>query len=81
MNCYLQVVGRNWIQEHYETASGDARKRAIQLRKAGFQAKSHGLGPQVTNVGIIKMTMVDIRFNDNQDITNLPTDNWTYQGI
>jgi len=79
MNCYLQVFGRNWTQEHYDTMSGDARRRASQLRKVGFKATCCSLGMQVTNVGRVRMTMVDIRPGTtvvSQDTTVLPTEDF-----
>jgi hypothetical protein len=42
------------------------------LRKLGLQVKPVSLGSQVTNVGYIKMSMVDIRYTENQDRSMLP---------
>lgn len=58
--CYLKVRCRNSQDEHYETASRDARVRARQLRKLGFKVVVSPLGPQVTSVGRINMTMLTI---------------------
>jgi hypothetical protein len=78
MNCYLQVIGRNFVQESYDTMSGDARRRAAQLRKAGFLAKTRSLGMQVTDVGRVRMSLVDVRFAPGyrDDVENLPVDGW-----
>lgn len=61
MICYGLVNGGTWQQEHYETASRDAGKRAKQLRKLGFRVTVCPLGMQVTKAGLVKMTMVDVR--------------------
>lgn len=61
-----------WAQEIYETASRDAGKRASQLRKLGYKVIVSSLGMQVTSVGYIKMTLVDIRPGTNVDLWNLP---------
>ena len=37
MRCYGQVNQGLWCQEHYETTSRDAGRRARQLRKAGYR--------------------------------------------
>jgi len=55
------VRGRDWQQEMYCTASKEAVRRARFLRSCGFSAKCISLGVQVTDVGLLKTTMVDIR--------------------
>jgi hypothetical protein len=60
MTCYLLVKSKNVQQEHYETVSRDARRRAAELRKAGFRVYVSAMGPQVTAVGIVRMTMITI---------------------
>jgi hypothetical protein len=70
-----QVGGVNagrWAQEHYDSASGDARKRAAQLRKLGYRVTVSALGSQVTQYGSLKLTMVDIRPGSNADTEDLP---------
>lgn len=67
---YGGVHTRRGIQEWYETASGDAGVRARQLRKLGYRVYSSAMGPQVTNVGVVKMTLVDIEPGTSGD-TNL----------
>jgi len=71
MRCYGQTNGFEWTQEMYETASRDAGRRARQLRKAGYRATVCPMGFQVTGVGIVRMTMVDIRGTSEQ-IMSLP---------
>jgi hypothetical protein len=58
--CLGRTGGRNWTQEMYETASRDARTRAAQLRKLGYRVSVSALGPQVTPVGRVTMTMLTI---------------------
>jgi hypothetical protein len=66
--CFLQVPFRDHVQESYETASGDAGKRARELRKAGFRVFVQALGSQVTGVGLIKLSLVTAY----GDMENLP---------
>jgi len=73
IRCYGQYASPNIVQEVYETASRDAGRRVRQLRKAGFQAVSSPMGPQVTPVGVVKLTMVTIFTTESE---RLPTDNW-----
>lgn len=61
ITCYGKTTGANWQQEWYESASKDAGRRARQLRKDGFRVTVAPMGIQVTAVGTVKMTMVDIR--------------------
>ena len=70
--CHGQVNQGSWCQEWYETASRDAGKRARALRKVGYRVSVASMGSQVTDVGHIKMTLVDIRPGDNADTANLP---------
>ena len=82
MTCYGQYSGWTangpWTQESYESASRDASRRVRQLKKAGFAAKSFPLGPQVTSVGIVRMTMVDVRGASKSD---LPTEGWNLERL
>lgn len=72
VRCHFRVNQGHWCQEHYETASRDAGRRARGLRKAGYDVRVSSLGPQVTEVGVIKMTMVDIRPGANADTFGIP---------
>ena len=76
MKCYGQVNSGTWCQETYETISKDAGKRTRQLRTAGYQAFSAVLGPQVTPVGTVKMTLVTIRPGGHADTYGLPIEGW-----
>lgn len=71
MTCYGQINGNGWTQEWYETSTRDAGKRARQLRKLGYRVTVSGQGSQVTNVGRVNMTLVDIR-GDYGQMGNLP---------
>ena len=66
--CYLLVRTRNSQQEHYETAANDARTRARELRKLGFRVSVSPLGPQVTSVGIVRMTLLTIHDPGEREI-------------
>jgi hypothetical protein len=58
--CILRVGTGTWTQETYESASRDAGRRTRQLRKLGFTARSSAMGEQITDMGRIKLTMVNI---------------------
>ena len=70
--CYGQVNQGRWCQEHYESASRHAAIRAKQLRQAGYDVVTSSLGPQVTPVGVVKMSMVDIRPGRHAHTMDLP---------
>lgn len=55
------VRGRGWLQESYESASGESRKRASALRKLGYDVTTAPLGYQVTPVGQVRVTLVNVR--------------------
>ena len=62
ITCYQRVSGYHWTQEWYESASGDARRRAAELRKMKLWTVTvSSMGSQVTSVGRVNMTLVDIR--------------------
>lgn len=52
------------MQEHYESASRAAGKRARQLRKLGLKVIVSPLGSQVTSVGTVNMTMLTVSTAD-----------------
>ena len=76
MICLLRVNTCNWCQETYETASRDAGRRSKQLRALGYAVSVFSMGHQVTPLGSIKLTMVDVRPGSNSDTFDLPTDGW-----
>lgn len=69
MTCHSQINQGRWCQEWYETASRDAGRRARQLRKLGYRVAVESMGTQVTSVGLVKMTLVDIRPDNGLDDT------------
>ena len=71
-SCLSSVGTPTWRQESYETQSGHARRRAKELRKAGYDVKIGSLGAQITPVGLAKITMVTIRPGTHSDLDNLP---------
>jgi hypothetical protein len=60
MTCLLAVNCRTIRQETYETKSNDARRRASDLRKAGYKVLVSSLGEQISQWGRVKMTMITI---------------------
>jgi len=70
--CYGQTRGFDWAQENYETASRTAGRRARQLRKVGYHVTVCPMGSQITSVGAVNMTMIDIRETLDITIANLP---------
>ena len=56
-------------QEWFDTGTGESRSRARQLRKFGYQVISSSMGNQVTDVGLIRRTMLTI-LNDDGNIPN-----------
>ena len=76
MACCSQVNQGMWCQETYESSTRDAGRRVRQLKREGFRAFSSPMGSQVTPLGVIKLTMVDVRPGDHADTFGLPTENW-----
>jgi hypothetical protein len=72
MTCYLQVNNGRWCQESYETASRDAGRRAKQLRDLGYLVSVTTMGRQVTRLGLMKLTLVDVMPGSNSDTSDLP---------
>ncbi len=72
LKCCSQVNQGNWCQETYETGTGQAGKRARQLKSLGYLVAVQAMGPQVTPYGVVKLTLVDIRKGNNPDTQGLP---------
>lgn len=72
---YGQVHTRGGIQEWYETGAKDARQRASALRKLGYKVATQAMGSQVTPVGTVKMTLLDIRpgKSGDPDLVKVPS--------
>ena len=68
---YLTNHG-DYAQETYETGSGHARRRAANLRKAGYTARCSQMGRQITPWGMAKLTMIDVRPGCHRDTFDLP---------
>jgi hypothetical protein len=66
----------NISQEHYETGTGDVRKRSAQLRKAGYKVVSEA-SDQVTSVGIVTMTCLSIFPGQHNDTWSIPEEGIT----
>ena len=81
ITCLCAVNTGNWCQESYETASRDAGRRARQLRRAGYEVRVEGMGLQVTRLGSLKLTLVDVRPGANADTHGLPAENWRLERI
>ena len=79
MRCYGQINTGEWCQEMYETSTKDAGERARQLRKAGYHVFNSALGPQVTSVGVVTMSMLTIRAGEHVDTCALPTEGWSHR--
>jgi len=63
-----QVRGHNWVQETFETGTGEARRRAAQLRKAGFRVTVSAMGEQVTQWGRVKLTLVSVHDTGDREL-------------
>lgn len=72
MMCYGQTNSGTRCQEFYETRSRDAGRRARALRRLGYEAHSGSMGMQVTGVGRVRMTLVNILPGTNADTFGLP---------
>lgn len=70
--CYGRTNAGSWAQEVYETASRDAGRRARELRRLGYGVSVGALGPQVTPVGTVRLTVVTIRPGVNETTFGLP---------
>lgn len=69
----MQVVNNgHFCQESYETATREAGIRAKELRAAGYEVSVGSIGPQVTPLGTIRVTLVTIRKGRNRDTFYLP---------
>jgi len=72
LTCLGQTNAITWCQEMYETASRDAGRRAHALRSAGYDVCVSSLGPQLTPMGRIRITMVDIQPGLHANTSFLP---------
>ena len=63
MACINRVGTATWTNEWYETATGEAVERGRKLRKLGYKATVSAMGSQVTDVGLIRLSLVGVRHN------------------
>ena len=63
----MQVNQGSWCQESWDTGNPGIRARVRDLRKRGHQVITSSMGYQVTRLGSMKMTMIDIRPGSNPD--------------
>ena len=56
-----------WVQATVSTGALGIRTAAAILRREGYQVSTSSLGNQVTELGIIKTTLIDIRPGSNPD--------------
>ena len=56
-----------WAQETWDTGNPGIRKRVADLKKRGYRVVTSAMGTQVTRVGVIKMTLINIRPGNNPD--------------
>ena len=73
----LLISGNSVRQESYDSASGDAKKRATQLRKLGYKVTVSALGSQVTPIGIIGISMVTI-YNPDDNVPKVEEIRFSY---
>jgi len=72
VTAYGGVRTLTWANEWYETATGDARRRAAKLRRLGYRVGVENFGAQVTSVGRVGMTLVSVGPGRNEDLENMP---------
>ena len=70
----LRTNHGRWCQESWETETKEARRRAAQLRRLGYRVTCFSMGPQRTDHGVVKLTMVDVRPGSNEDTLSIPTE-------
>ena len=58
-----QVTTRDWRQEWYPTGSPEIRRRANALRWLNVTGHVANMGQQVTQLGRMRMSLLDIRRN------------------
>lgn len=67
------ILFHDHAQETWDTGNPALRQRTQTLRKSGWRVRLSSMGPQVTDVGLIRCTLLDIYCTDRQpDIGELP---------
>lgn len=62
----------SWMQEWHATQDRTARARAKQLRQLGYVVRVANMGVQITEVGALKMTLIDVRPGTHADTFGIP---------
>ena len=57
----------NWCQATVSTGAVGIRTAAAILRRQGYKVSTSSIGNQVTNLGLIKMTLVNVMPGQNED--------------
>jgi hypothetical protein len=66
------TCGGSWQQETWVTGDPRIRQRTKQLRRAGYIVHTEGMCPQVTDFGLMRLTLIDIRPGSNVDCQYMP---------
>jgi hypothetical protein len=61
-----------WQQETWVTGDPRIRARTKQLRRAGYAVHTEGMCPQVTDFGLMRLTLIDIRPGSNANCIGIP---------
>lgn len=64
----------NWAQVAVSTNAVGIRTAASILRRLGYRVKTFSMGMQVTEHGLLKMTMIDVRRGEKNEDTFEVTD-------
>lgn len=67
------VMGRSWAQEWHDPKAETARERAKTLRAAGLRVTTE-TSRQVTDCGLIRLTLLDARTPDGSPLTDAQCD-------
>ena len=67
----MLTIGRNWAQLTIDTGNPLIKTVARSLREKGYKVSSSSMGNQVTSVGLIKMTLINILPGINADISDI----------
>ena len=76
----MLTIGRNWAQLTIDTGNPVIKTLCHTLRQAGYRVSSSSMGNQVTSVGVIKMTLINVNPGtaDISDIRPLIPDTLKY---
>jgi hypothetical protein len=57
----------NWLQAAVSTGATGLRTATAILRRQGYQVTTSSMGNQVTNLGVLKMTMINVGKGNQED--------------